>query len=293
MTTDSHFVSLIIPTIGRGTLALTKFALQSQTRPPDEVIVVFDKHRRGPSWARNQGFQRSKGDLIAFTDDDCVPGTDWLERMVAAIDRYDAAMVNSNYNETDLLLREVKQHRKFPTTTRINPDGFIGTAGNALYRRKCLEQCKQYDGYIFNPIFRSHGGEDVDLAFRVRLKGHKLVYINNNIKHLKTMSPLKYLSHQFNRGVGIGISYEEHKKKKYDLAPDKSLLWNNNKVRFAASKWLVMGWKKVLGPFARKSFSRKKHFWAFWMGEKFQAMGFLYAVIYKYRNCHIAEVESE
>jgi len=150
-----------------------------------------------------------------------------------------------------------------------------------LYRRKCLEQCKQHDGYVFNPIFRSYGGEDVDLAFRVRLKGHKLVYIDNNIKHLKAMTPLKYLSHQFKRGLGIGILYEEHKKKKHDVAPDKSLLWNNNKVRFAASKWLVMVWKKVLGPFDRNSFSSKKHFWAFWMGVKFQAIWFLYAVIYK------------
>jgi hypothetical protein len=75
--------------------------------------------------------------------------------------------------------------------------------------------------------------------------------------------------------------------------PDKSLLWNNNKVRFAASKWLVMIWKKVLGPFARKRFSSMKYFLVFWLGEKFQAMGFLYAVIYKHRDCQIAEVESE
>jgi len=122
MTTDSHFVSLIIPTIGREALALTKAALKSQTRPPDELIVVFDKYRRGPSWARNHGFQKSKGDLIAFTDDDCFPGKEWLYLMVAAIDKYDASMVNSNYNDTDLLLRELKQNRKFPTTTRINPD---------------------------------------------------------------------------------------------------------------------------------------------------------------------------
>lgn len=293
MNTDSHVVSLIIPTIGRETLALTKAALKSQTRPPDELIVIFDKYRRGQGWVRNQGFEQAKGDLIAFMDDDCVPGVDWLERMVAAIDKYDADMVNSHYDETEPFLREIKQHRKFPSGTRINPDGFIGNAGNVIYRRECLEQCQKLDGYIFNPVFKYHGGEDIDLAHRVRRKGYKLVFIDNNIKHLKAMTPLKYLSHQFKRGIGIGILYEEHKKKKHDVAPDKSLLWNNNKVRFAVSKWLVMVWKKVLGPFARKSFSSKKHFWAFWMGEKFQAMGFLYAVIYKYRNCHIAEAESE
>jgi len=136
MKTDSHFVSLIIPTIGRETLVLTKAALKSQTRPPDELIVIFDKFRRGQGWVRNQGFQQAKGDLIAFMDDDCVPGNEWLERMVAAIDKYNAAMVNSHYNETVPFLSEVKQHRKFPSTTRINPDDFIGNAGNVVYRRE-------------------------------------------------------------------------------------------------------------------------------------------------------------
>jgi len=284
MKTDSHFVSLIIPTIGRETLVLTKAALKSQTRPPDELIVIFDKFRRGQGWVRNQGFQQAKGDLIAFMDDDCVPGNEWLERMVAAIDKYNAAMVNSHYNETVPFLSEVKQHRKFPSTTRINPDDFIGNAGNVVYRRECLEQCQKHDGYIFNPVFKFFGGEDVDLAFRVRRKGYKLVYIDNNVKHLRKMSLLKYLPYQFKRGIGIGILYEEHKKEQHDAVPDKSLLWNNNKVRFPVFNWLVMVWKKILGPFDRKSFSSMKHFFAFWVGEKFQAFGFLYAAVYKYRN---------
>jgi glycosyltransferase involved in cell wall biosynthesis len=284
MKTDSHFVSLIIPSIGSSSLQHTKAALKSQTRPPDELIIIFDKHRYSQCWARNKGFKQAKGDLIAFMDEDCVPGNDWLERMVVAIDKYGADMVNGHYNETEPFLREIKQHRKFPSTTRINPEGFIGNAGNVVYQRECLEQCQKRDGYIFNPIFRSYGSEDVDLAFRVRLKGHKLVYIDNNVNHLKKMTFLKYLPHQFNRGIGIGMLYEEHKKKKLDASPDKSLLWNNNQARFSALKWLVMIWKKVLGPFDRKSFSSMKHFWTFWMGEKFQAIGFLYAVVFKYRH---------
>ena len=124
MKTDSHFVSLIIPTIGRESLVLTKAALKSQTRSPDELIVVLDEYRRGPCWTRNKGFQKSKGDLIAFTDDDCVPPKDWLERMISAIDKYDAAMVSSNFQETDPFLQEIRLRRKFPTTSP-NQSGWI------------------------------------------------------------------------------------------------------------------------------------------------------------------------
>lgn len=284
MKKDSHVVSLIIPTVGRGSLEETKTALKNQSRPPDEVIVVLDKERNGPSWARNEGFKKTKGDLIAFTDDDCIPGKDWLEKMVEAIDKYDAAMVSSHYVETDPLLHEIRLRRKFPTTDQINPSGFVGNTGNIIYRRSCLEDCLKKDGFIFNPIFKTFASEDIDLVFRLSNRGYKFVFIDNKINHLKKITPLKYMKHQFSRGIGIGILYQIQKNKKLLEAPDKSLLWNGRKARFSVLKWMVMIWKKVLGPFDWSSFSSIKYFFVFWIGEKLQALGFLYALAFKFRN---------
>ncbi|MDP9132746.1 MAG: glycosyltransferase family 2 protein, partial [Nitrospirota bacterium] len=80
MSTDRHRVSVVIPSLGRDTLALCRAALTKQTRQPDEVIVAIDQHRRGVAWARNEGIARATGDLIAFADDDGIPPPDWLER---------------------------------------------------------------------------------------------------------------------------------------------------------------------------------------------------------------------
>jgi len=80
MGNDRHIVSVVVPTMGRDTITFCREALAGQTRVPDEVIIVMDKDRRGPSWARNEGIRRSRGDLIAFTDDDCIPPPNWLER---------------------------------------------------------------------------------------------------------------------------------------------------------------------------------------------------------------------
>jgi len=284
MENDSHFVSLIIPTLGRGTLKKTKTALKNQTRPPDELIVVFDKQRNGPGWARNEGFKKAKGDLIAFTDDDCVPGEKWLEQMVEAIEKYDAAMVSSHYFETDLFLSEIRLRRKFPTTDQINPNGFIGNTGNIIYRRSCLEDCLEKDGFIFNPMFKAYCSEDIDLIFRLRNRGYLLVFIDNKIKHLKRVTPLKYMKQAFNRGMGIGILYRMHKNTLKEQAPDKSLLWNESKNRFSAFKWMIIFWKKGLGPFDWRSFSTIKYFLVFWIGEKIQAFGFLYSFLFKSRN---------
>ena len=61
MHADQHTVSVVIATLGRDTLALCREALEKQTRPPDEVVVVFDRERRGPAWGRNEGIARATG----------------------------------------------------------------------------------------------------------------------------------------------------------------------------------------------------------------------------------------
>jgi glycosyltransferase involved in cell wall biosynthesis len=110
----SMAVSVVIPTFRR--TALLKRCLQAvlaQTLDPAvyEIIVVDDgasgetrlmveemiadapvpslrylanEIRRGPAAARNRGWQEATGEIIAFTDDDCIPEPDWLVRGLEA-----------------------------------------------------------------------------------------------------------------------------------------------------------------------------------------------------------------
>ncbi len=76
-------------------------ALGRQTLPePFEVLVVDDgssqppsgvvdahprarlllSHGTGPYGARNLGVSQARGEILAFTDSDCIPAADWLER---------------------------------------------------------------------------------------------------------------------------------------------------------------------------------------------------------------------
>lgn len=99
--------SIIIPTYNRpGQLADCLAALAQLDYPPDrfEVLVVddggavspasvvdrFQKHlaiklirqaNAGPGSARNAGAKNAKGQILAFTDDDCLPQPGWLRTL--------------------------------------------------------------------------------------------------------------------------------------------------------------------------------------------------------------------
>jgi len=44
-------------------------------------LVYVGEPRRGVAYARNRGVEVARGEILAFTDDDCVPEPGWLRAM--------------------------------------------------------------------------------------------------------------------------------------------------------------------------------------------------------------------
>jgi glycosyltransferase involved in cell wall biosynthesis len=271
---DLHCVSVIIPTIGRNTLSFLLDALEQQTRKPDEVIIMKDEFRRGPSIMRNEGIAKAKGDLIAFLDDDVVPGSDWLEIFIKAIDEYNADVVSSNYSETDPFLHDIRERRKLPKEIVINPGGFAGIGGNIIYKKYALDYCNKKDGFIFDE--QNMITQDIQLAARMLSYGFKFVWVINYVKHLRKVNALQFIRFQFNRGIGIQILHS-YKQSHKNLNVGSGMLWNENSRR--GKKWISIILHRIIGPFDIKSFSRLRYFILFWFGEKAKAVGFAYSTI--------------
>jgi GT2 family glycosyltransferase len=115
-------VSVVVPTHGRIAKlqrCLEALAAQTLSRGEFEVIVCDDgspepvapaldgfndrlsltvvrQNRRGPAAARNEGARHASGSLLAFTDDDCVAEEDWLEHLVANIDRFPGHLIGGS-----------------------------------------------------------------------------------------------------------------------------------------------------------------------------------------------------
>lgn len=273
---NNHFVSIIIPSVrGKGNITEVTAALRQQTRAADEIIVVHDEKRQGAAWARNQGFAQCKGELIAFLDDDCLPPPNWLETLINTIDNYQADGVGGTYEETDSLLRDWRKRQNLPDIEMEDTKGLVGTGGNLMFTRTWLNSCIEHDGYVFSEV--PGIAEDWELITRSRHRNVKLIYTPVRVKHLKKITPVAYLKQQFSRGKGIAMLYKIQKISGDALINQKSLLWGQKKRgKSKAAKWMMVLWKKGLGPFDIDSFDRKSDFIVFWLGEKFQGLGFLW-----------------
>lgn len=276
---DGHVVSVIVPTLGRGTLEQCRAALARQTRPPEEVVVVVDEQRRGVSWARNEGFRRSRGDLIAFMDDDCIPAPEWLAGLVSAVDAWKADGAGGTYVETDPMLQDLRARRPVPAETCADPGGLVGIGGNVLYRREWMERLVREDGYVFNPAFRT--GEDWELAWRLRRRGASLVFVPGTVTHLRRARPWSHVRQQFARGIGVAQLFLAHRAAGAPVAAQQSRIWTANGPRPLGL--VSAAWHKLVGPFEAHRFRQRRHFWLFWLGEKVQSVGFAWGLLSQLR----------
>jgi len=220
-------ISVVIPTYNRSKhLHLCLNALNTQTMNVDqyEVIVVDDgssddtplilqqteansrihfHHYRqlnqGPAKARNLGIQKSNGDLIAFTDDDCIPSSNWLSDLFSAFpnDIRCAGIGGLIVRQRDTLIsRYIDCRGTMVHPTRKGEVIYLVT-GNALYRRSCLIEVGGFDIRICWP-----GGEDPDLSLRLRERGYYFLVTQALIKHQHRDTVLGVYKTAFNRGRG-------------------------------------------------------------------------------------------
>lgn len=192
-------MSVIVPVRNRvdllsGLLA----ALDAQTFRAFEVIVVDDgstdgadrlaeaavvagrpvrlrRSRGGAVAARATGIEAAAGEVLAFTDSDCVPDPCWLSLGVAAIDS-GADLVNG-------LTVPARPPNPLERTMASGLEGLYPTA-NMFYRRSTLLDAGGFDreaearlGFRHDDLARGTGfGEDTILAWRAIRQGARVAY---------------------------------------------------------------------------------------------------------------------
>jgi glycosyltransferase involved in cell wall biosynthesis len=195
-------VSVVIPTHGRSEWlreCLTSLARQEHGGPSYEVIVVDDgspagdakeaaicgvtwpfpftylrQDQRGPAAARNRGVAHARAKVVAFTDDDAVVDSTWVRCISCPLRRVGLGGVAGktlSYRVESLVERYL-DHVHHLSHHHLGNTGELVYAitVNAAFPRKVLEEVNGFDETYPFP-----SGEDMDLGFRIRARGYRLV----------------------------------------------------------------------------------------------------------------------
>jgi glycosyltransferase involved in cell wall biosynthesis len=186
-------ITIVVPTVGRPSLAALLDALAPQLTGAVDVIVVDDRREprdplpvppwvtvvpgpgAGPAAARNAGWRKARHPWVAFLDDDVVPGPDWLRRLHADLDVPDE--IGGVQGRVLVPLPADRRPTDWERVTAGLTDGKWITADMA-YRFDALAAVGGFDER-FPAAYR----EDAELAYRVREAGWRLVRGERRVRH--------------------------------------------------------------------------------------------------------------
>ncbi|MDD2851537.1 MAG: glycosyltransferase [Desulfuromonadaceae bacterium] len=248
----SHWPSavVIVPVLnGEQTLSACLQALQTQTYPgavqlvvindgstdrTSEVarsfsgVMVIDQKNQGRAAARNRGILESAGDVLAFTDADCIPNPDWLNMLVRRLREHKrrgivggAVVIPPGANIWQRLDHQAWAHSTGPDSP-AGPTLFASTASMCLWRE------------VFTVVggfdFRLRGSEDSDLAFRVHCAGYENFFEPAAvIEHCHPRTTLaSFLRQRYNYGKWTIQTVLKHKP-----LPPYSRLFPNSRILLA------------------------------------------------------------
>jgi len=179
-------------------------------------VKLFVEDGEGLNAARNTGIKNSGGEVIAFTDADCIVPSNWIRKTVENFRDPQVWCVGGNIkgcgddflsryadNTVMPVMRSFKRHQVLSMIKLF----FNYPAGcNMAFKRKALEEVGYFDEGL------RYGADDLEIVERVGKAGHKIVLDPGVLVLHKHRSTLKGLLKQtFNYGRG-GVLLLKRKK---------------------------------------------------------------------------------
>jgi len=162
-------------------------------RPHMDFTLLATSEKKGPAAARNMGWLAAKSPLIAFTDDDCLPQSNWLSVLCHAYPGQPyIAFTGSIRVPTPLQPTDFEWN-----TAQLAVAEFV--TANCCCTKKALMATGGFDGQ-----FRMAWREDSDLHFKLFSQGIPI----SRIADAEVIHPV--------RQVPWGISLREQKKTQYN-----------------------------------------------------------------------------
>lgn len=168
--------------------------------------------KQGVCYARNRGLKEATGDLLAYTDSDCIADENWIAMLasnfksssIGGVGGHLASVESDNLIEKYIAHREILTQEKMFQDKPFSPPFFI--TANVMYRTEALKKIGGFDNFF------TISGEDADLAWRVVDEGYSLLLEEKAIVYHKHRANLKkFCKQMFGYGIGSAAIFKKYR----------------------------------------------------------------------------------
>jgi glycosyltransferase involved in cell wall biosynthesis len=231
-----------------------------------KVKLIIHKKNKGLAESRNTGITAARGDIILFTDDDCIPDKKWISTIVKQYKDKQVCAVGGRIvahkteglvlgyidyttplkplekelqRSTDLVYRlYLYLKNSYKIHENLRQRGVYSLVGaNMSFRKEALLSLNCFD------INFTFGGEEEDLCrrFNTKFKDKKMIYTPSAIvRHQYAKSFKNTLKRNFAYGKGNARNYYKHASQKITIFPFPFIILICILLVFVDIKFLVI-----------------------------------------------------
>jgi cellulose synthase/poly-beta-1,6-N-acetylglucosamine synthase-like glycosyltransferase len=178
----------------------TRHLIKEITAAAPFKLSYFGSNAKAPAAKRNLGIKHAKGELIGFTDDDCIADPDWINRVIPHF----ADLAVAGVQGKTIIPRPDRLDSAFYRAAHLSRPGY--QTCNIFYRKKALKEAGGFD-----ERFTESSREDSDLAFTILKRGYKIGYAPAAvIKHPVPKNNSWDLIKSAKRGLSDPLLFKKH-----------------------------------------------------------------------------------
>lgn len=231
---------------------------------PELQVTYSIEYNQGHTWARNRGIADSKGQYLAFIDDDAFVRPAYCEETIRFFEENPKVDVIGGklyplYDDCD----EPKWMSKWllPLVAALDmgdqPKPFakrkFPTGANMAYRKECFDKAGVFDVELGRRGDGLEGGDEKDMVFRIKKVGGLVYYAPKVV--VDHIIPPKRISMEYVKGLAMGVGGHERTRLQKEGAGSMAIKWALELVKIGGTALLyfsfflkgqhVKGWTLV------------------------------------------------